>query len=94
VKIPRWIRAHTKADLTFETSSGRGYPDDLTQYALVVHCGGCMITERDVRWRMRCALEQGVPFTNYGLVIAQMTGTLERSVRLFEDVHEMVVGRG
>jgi hypothetical protein len=53
-----------------------------------------MITERDVRWRMRCALEQGVPFTNYGLVIAQMTGTLERSVRLFEDVHEMVVGRG
>ncbi len=94
VKIPRWIRAHTKADLTFETSSGRGYPDDLTTYALVVHCGGCMITERDVRWRMRCALEQGVPFTNYGLVIAQMTGTLERSVRLFEDVHEMVVGRG
>ena len=93
VKIPAWIRAHTGASLVFETSSGRDFPEDLTRYALVVHCGGCMITEREVTYRMRCAEDQGVPFTNYGLVIAQMTGALERSVRVFPDVHERLVER-
>lgn len=81
VKIPRWLRAHTGADLHIETCSGRDFPEDLSPYALVVHCGGCMITERDVQYRMRCAEDQRVPFTNYGTVIAQMTGSLERSVR-------------
>ena len=81
VKIPRWLRAHTGANLRIETCSGRDFPEDLSPYALVVHCGGCMITERDVQYRMRCAEDQAVPFTNYGTVIAQMTGSLERSVR-------------
>ena len=81
VKIPRWLRAHTRSDLRIETCSGRDFPDDLSPYALVVHCGGCMITERDVQYRMRCAEDQGVPFTNYGTIIAQMTGSLERSIR-------------
>ena len=90
VKIPRWLRAHTGADLTIETCSGREFPEDLSPYALVVHCGGCMITERDVAERMHQAEQQGVPFTNYGIAIAQMTGTLERSVRLFPRVHALV----
>lgn len=94
VKIPRWLRAHTGADLTIETCSGRDYPEDLSRYALVVHCGGCMNSERDVRYRMRTAQDQGVPFTNYGITIAQMTGTLERSVRLFPEVHELVANHG
>lgn len=90
VKIPRWLRAHTGADLRIETCSGREFPEDLSPYALVVHCGGCMITERDVTERMHQAERQGVPFTNYGIAIAQMTGTLERSVRLFPRVHALV----
>ena len=92
VKIPRWLRANTGADLTIETCSGREFPEDLSPYALVVHCGGCMITERDVAERMHQAERQGVPFTNYGIAIAQMTGTLERSVRLFPRVHALVTG--
>lgn len=90
VKIPRWLRAHTGRDLRIETCSGRTYPEDLSPYALVVHCGGCMITERDVAERRRLAEEQGVPFTNYGIAIAQMTGVLERSVRLFPQIHALV----
>ena len=90
VKIPRWLRAHTGADLRIETCSGWEFPEDLSPYALVVHCGGCMITERDVTERMHQAERQGVPFTNYGITIAQMTGTLERSVRLFPRVHALV----
>ena len=90
VKIPRWLRAHTGCNLRIETCSGPDFPEDLSPYALVIHCGGCMITEREVQYRMRCAEDQGVPFTNYGITIAQMTGALERSVRLFPEVHALV----
>ena len=90
VKIPRWILKHTGKDLVFETCSGREFPEDLSSYAAVIHCGGCMITERDVQYRMRCALDQNVPFTNYGIVIAAMTGALERSTRMFPDVHRLL----
>ena len=90
VKIPRWLRAHTGCDLRFETCSGREFPQDLTRYALVVHCGACMLTDRDVHERMRLAEDQGVPFTNYGVLIARMTGTLERSVRMLGPVHAIV----
>ena len=90
VKIPRWLQAHTGKDLRFETCSGREFPEDLSPYALVVHCGGCMITDRDVAERMHLAEDQGVPFTNYGIAIAQMTGALERSVRLFPGIHAIV----
>ncbi len=81
VKIPRWLRAHTGKDLVFETSSGQGFPDDLTPYALVIHCGGCMLTEREVRYRVKCAGDQNVPITNYGTVIAAMQGILPRALR-------------
>ena len=90
VKIPNWLRAHTGKNICIETCSGREFPEDLSPYAMVIHCGGCMLTERDVQYRMRCAEDQGVPFMNYGVVIAQMTGTLERSVRLFPDIHALV----
>ncbi|MBR3224816.1 MAG: [Atopobiaceae bacterium] len=87
VKIPRWLRTHTGKDLNIQTCSGRDFPEDLSPYALVIHCGGCMITEREVQYRMRCAQDQSIPFTNYGIAIAQITGALERSVRLFPEVH-------
>ena len=84
VKIPRWIKAYTGKDITFETSSGGGFPEDLTQYALVVHCGGCMLGEREVMYRVKCAADQGVPLTNYGTLIAHMNGILERSLEILK----------
>ena len=86
VKIPRWLRAHTNADITISTCSGPDFPEDLSPFALVVHCGGCMLNEREVLHRMHLAGRQQVPFTNYGIAIARMTGILERSVRIFPDI--------
>ena len=83
VKIPRWLKAHTGKDLVFETSSGQSFPDELTPYALVIHCGGCMLTERELRYRVKCAEDQNVPLTNYGTVIAAMQGILPRALRPF-----------
>ena len=91
VKIPRLIRKTTGFDPVIETVSGRDFPDDVTPYRLVIHCGACMITEQAVRERMQRAVSQGVPFTNYGIAIAQMTGILERSLRMFPDLHAMIV---
>ena len=81
VKIPRWLRQHTGREIAIDTCSGRDFPEDLSPYRLVIHCGGCMLTETVVRHRMRRALAQGVPFTNYGIVIARITGALERSLK-------------
>lgn len=83
VKIPRWLKAHTGKELIFETSSGQSFPDDLSPYALIIHCGGCMLTERELRYRVKCAKDQGVPFTNYGTVIAAMQGILRRALAPF-----------
>ena len=83
VKIPRWLKQHTGKELIIETSSGTEFPEDLTPYALVIHCGGCMLNEREVKYRMKCAVDQNVPFTNYGIAIAQMKGILKRSIELF-----------
>ena len=94
VKIPRWLRAHTGADLVIETCTGRDFPEDLSPYRLVIHCGGCMLTETVVQYRMNLALAQGVPFTNYGIAIARMTGTLERSLRLFPQIHALLAEGG
>ena len=80
VKIPRFLKKYTGKNLIVETSSGTGFPDDLTPYALVIHCGGCMLNEREVLRRMRFAKRQGVPVTNYGIAIAQMKGILGRSI--------------
>ena len=82
VKIPGWLKKHTGKDLVIETSSGTGFPDDLSEYAIVIHCGGCMLNEREMRYRMKCAKDQNVPMTNYGLLIAYMKGILDRSVEV------------
>lgn len=80
VKIPRFLKKYTGKNIVIETASGTGFPEDLTPYALVIHCGGCMLNEREVLRRMRFAKRQGVPVTNYGIAIAQMKGILARSV--------------
>lgn len=83
VKLPRWLREYTGKDLLLETSSGLGFPEDLSPYRLVIHCGGCMLNERELRYRRKSAADAGVPFTNYGTAIAQMHGILRRSLALF-----------
>ena len=81
VKIPAWLRAYTGKDISIETSSCFGFPEDLSPYRMVIHCGGCMLNEKEVQSRMRQAREQGVPFTNYGITIAYMNGILQRSAK-------------
>lgn len=83
VKIPKWLRAHCGKDIRIETCSGAAFPQDLTPYRLVIHCGGCMLNEREVLYRLHEAERQGVPFINYGLLIAYMQGILERATRVF-----------
>ena len=86
VKLPRWLRRHTGRDIRIETSSGSEFPEDLSPYRLVIHCGGCMLPAREVLYRMKCAGDQGVPMTNYGIAIAHMQGILKRSVAMFPDL--------
>jgi small GTP-binding protein len=90
VKLPGWLRGYSGKDLIFETSSGRSFPEDLSRYALVLHCGGCMLNEREMLYRMNCAKDQGVAFTNYGIAIAQVHGILKRSLSVFPVLAEML----
>ncbi len=83
VKIPRWLKNYTGRQLKVETCSGTAFPEDLSPYALILHCGGCMLNEREVRYRMKCAADQNVPITNYGITIAYMQGILKRSLEIF-----------
>ena len=76
VKIPSWLKAYTGRELRVELSSGRDFPEDLSPYSLIIHCGGCMLNEREVKYRMKSAVDQGIPFTNYGITIAYMKGIL------------------
>jgi [FeFe] hydrogenase H-cluster maturation GTPase HydF len=83
VKIPRWLRNYTGKDIVIKTVSGTEFPDDLSPYAMIIHCGGCMLNEREVRYRMKCARDQHIPITNYGITIAYMQGILKRSLGIF-----------
>ena len=85
-KLPAWLRRYTGKALQFTTCSGAEFPEDLSPYALVVHCGGCMLGEREVLYRMKCAADQGVPITNYGTLIARMNGILSRSLEIFPEL--------
>ena len=89
-KLPKWLRAYTGKELQLEFTSGKGFPDDVSGYALVLHCGGCMLTEREVLARMEQATAQGTPVTNYGTAIAQMNGILKRSLSIFPDLAALV----
>ena len=89
VKIPMWMKKYTGKDIQFEFSSGKGFPEDLDDYRMVIHCGGCMLTGREMLYRMNCARDQGVPFTNYGTYIAYTHGILRRSIAMFPHLTEM-----
>ena len=81
VKIPKMLKAHTGKDLQFDFTSGGSFPDELSGYRLVIHCGGCMLNEREMRYRLEQATVQGIPFINYGITLAHMTGVLKRSLK-------------
>ncbi|MDD3402120.1 MAG: [FeFe] hydrogenase H-cluster maturation GTPase HydF [Hespellia sp.] len=83
VKMPGWIKEHTGKELRFEFSSGVEFPMDLSRYQMIIHCGGCTLNEREMKYRLKCAADQGVPMTNYGTAIAYMKGILERSLEVF-----------
>ncbi|MGM9567143.1 MAG: [FeFe] hydrogenase H-cluster maturation GTPase HydF [Clostridia bacterium] len=82
VKIPRWIREYTGVNPEFSTCSGTEFPDDLSPYALVVHCGGCMLNQREVKYRAKCCVAQNVPMVNYGVLISAIHGILDRSTAM------------
>lgn len=90
VKLPRWILKHTGKRIDFEFSSGAGFPDDLTRYKLIVHCGGCMLNDREMKYRVKCAKDQNVPITNYGTAIAYMNGILKRTLAPFPDIASLL----
>ncbi len=87
VKIPNWIRSYTGKDISFEFSSGQGFPENLEKYSLIIHCGACMLNEKEVLSRMREAERRNVAFTNYGTVIAFMNGILSRSLEIMGKVY-------
>lgn len=90
VKLPRWIRDYTKAAPEFVFTSGGEFPEDLSPYKLVVHCGACMLNEREMRSRRDRAADQGKPFTNYGIAIAYMHGILKRSLEILPRVRALL----
>lgn len=86
VKLPGWIREYTGREPEFSYTSGTGFEEDLTGYKLIVHCGACMLNEREMKYRLACARDQGVAMTNYGILIAHVHGILKRSVAPFPDI--------
>ena len=86
VKLPRWIQTHTGRNLNFDFSSGTEFPSDLAKYSLIIHCGGCTLNEREMKYRLKCAEDAGVPITNYGTAIAYIHGILERSLEIFPQI--------
>lgn len=86
VKLPRWIKDYTKKDIKLEFTSGTEFPEDLSPYKLVVHCGGCMLNEREMKYRQKCAEDQNIPITNYGILISHMQGILKRSISMFPNI--------
>ena len=84
------LKKTTGKDLQFRFTSGNEFPEDLSPYKLVIHCGGCMLPGREVLYRMKCAADQKVPITNYGIAIAAMQGILKRSIAIFPGLSESV----
>lgn len=86
VKIPRLIRRYTGKDVQFVWTSGTEFPDSLRPYKMVIHCGGCMLGEREMQYRLKCAEDEGIPITNYGIAIAHMNGILSRSTEFLAHI--------
>ena len=85
-KIPKWLREYTGKDIKIETTSGLSFADDLTKYKMIIHCGACMLNDREMIYRTKCASDCGIPMTNYGTAIAYMHGILKRSLEVFPDL--------
>lgn len=86
VKMPAWIKKHTGKKLNFAFTSGGDFPADMSEYALTVHCGGCMLNEKEMKYRIGHCVQNGTPVTNYGIAIAHMHGILKRSLEPFPDI--------
>lgn len=91
-KIPGWLREYAGCAPDFTFTSGGDFPEDLSGFRLIVHCGGCMLNGREMRYRLRIAQAAGVPMTNYGILIAEMKGILRRSIRMLPDVSGLLDG--
>ncbi|MBR4030603.1 MAG: [Clostridia bacterium] len=89
-KIPEWIRRYKNKEFDIEFSSGGTFPQDLKCYDLIIHCGGCMLNEREMKSRVERAKEQGIPITNYGILIAFLNGILKRSIKIFPDLYKLL----
>ena len=90
VKLPNWIRNHTKADPKFVFTSGNEFPLDLHNYKMIIHCGGCMLNEREIMYRNKCAHLQNIPMTNYGIAIAYLNSILKRTIAPFPEVIDIL----
>ena len=90
-KLPKWIREYTGKEPVFEFTSGTEFPDDVTSYKMVIHCGGCMLNEREMKYRIACCQDHNVPITNYGIAIARMTGILKRSLEPFPEMQKLIL---
>jgi len=88
VKLPGWIKGFCGKDINFEFTSGGDFPEDLSKYALIVHCGGCMLNEREMKYRIRHASDNEIPITNYGIAIAHIHGLLKRSLSPFPEIQK------
>ena len=89
VKLPNLIRRYTRKDFEFEFTSGTEFPLNLSEYQLIIHCGGCMLNEREMKYRLKCAEDAHIPMTNYGTAIAYMNGILNRSITIFRDTLDL-----
>ena len=90
VKLPRLLQKYTNKTLDFQWTSGTEFEEDLTKYKLVIHCGGCMLNEREMKYRLKCSVDQAVPMTNYGTAIAYMNGILKRSLAPFPQIQQII----
>ena len=90
VKLPRWIKEYTGKNPEFIFTSGTEFPLDLSPYKIIIHCGACMLNEREMQYRIKCAADQNIPFTNYGITIAYINGILKRTVEPFPQIYKLL----
>ena len=90
VKLPRWIKEYTGKNPEFIFISGTEFPLNLSPYKMIIHCGACMLNEREMQYRIKCAADQNIPFTNYGITIAYINGILKRTVEPFLQIYKLL----
>ena len=90
VKLPRWIKEYTGKNPEFIFTSGTEFPLNLSPYKMIIHCGACMLNEREMQYRIKCAADQNIPFTNYGITIDYINGILKRTVEPFPQIYKLL----